>query len=143
MGESPTSVSCYALPDNGKYQEDNIHLVLNFPDGSLGTIDYLANGDKSLPKERLEVFTGGQVAVLDDFRTLELFDNGRRKRQHSRLRQDKGHLAQWLVFQEAIVNNREPPIPYEQLYSVSLASILAINALRTGEKIRLSEDISK
>ena len=43
-----------------------------YPDGSLGTVSYLANGDKAFPKERVEVFAGGRVAVLDDFRSLEM-----------------------------------------------------------------------
>ncbi len=77
VGDVPSSVAAFGLPDAGKYQEDNLHLVLSFPDGSLATIDYLANGDKSIPKERLEVFSGGQVAILDDFRTLELVENGK------------------------------------------------------------------
>ena len=111
---------------------------MNFPDGSLGTINYLANGDKSLPKERLEVFTGGQVVVLDDFRKLELVDNGKKQVLRSRLRQDKGHQEEWQVFQDAIINHAAPPIPYEQLYTVSLTSISAVDALRTGETIPLS-----
>ena len=138
VGESPISVAAFGLPDDGKYQEDNLHLVLKFPDGSLGTIDYLANGDKSLPKERLEVFTGGQVVMLDDFRKLDLVDNGNKQVLRSRLRQDKGHQAEWQVFQDAIINHAAPPIPYEQLYTVSLASISAVDSLRTGESIPLS-----
>lgn len=138
VGEAPISVSGYALPDDGKYQEDNVHLVLSFPDGSLGTVDYLANGDKSLPKERLEVFTAGQVAVLDDFRTLELINNGRRQVRRSRLRQDKGHQAEWQVFEHAILNHGAPPIPYEQLYGVSLTSITAVEAVRSGKTMPLS-----
>ena len=64
-------MSAQALPDTGKYRGDNLSMTFTFPDGSIGVVDYLANGDKSFPKERLEVFCGGDVAVLDDFRTLE------------------------------------------------------------------------
>jgi hypothetical protein len=52
-------------------------------------VTYLANGDKSFPKERVEVFTGGRVAVLDDYRSLELIHDGKRELVRSRLRQDK------------------------------------------------------
>ncbi len=54
-------------------------MTFTFPDGSLGVVDYLANGDKSFPKERVEVFCGGGVAVLDDFRKLELVQDSRRR----------------------------------------------------------------
>ena len=135
VGEAPHSVMAYGLPDAGKYQEDNIHIVLAFPDGSLGTIDYLANGDKTLPKERLEVFSAGRVATLDDFRTLELVQNGKKQVFRSRMRQDKGHLAEWQVFERAILNRESPPIPYEQIYGVSLSAISAVQALHSGEVV--------
>lgn len=139
VGEAPISVAAFGLPDNGKYCEDNLHLVLSFPDGSLGTIDYLANGDKSFPKERLEVFSGGHIIVLDDFRTLELVNGGKKQSFHSRFRQDKGHRSEWEYFQEAIIKHKSPPIPYAQLYGVSLASISAIEALHTGNTIPISK----
>ena len=138
VGEAPISISAYGLPDNGKYCEDNLHFVMSFPDGSLGTIDYLANGDKSFPKERLEVFFGGHIIVLDDFRTLELVSNGKKQSFNSRLRQDKGHRSEWEFFQEAIIKHKSPPIPYAQLYGVSLASFSAIEALHTGNTIPIS-----
>ena len=69
MGAPPIRVSAHALPDGGKYREDNVSMTFAFPDGSVGVVDYLANGDQSLAKERLEVFCGGKVAVLDDFRS--------------------------------------------------------------------------
>jgi len=37
-------------------------LTLKYADGSIGTIAYLANGDKAYPKERMEVFSGGRCA---------------------------------------------------------------------------------
>ena len=59
VGAAPVSVSAHALPDIGKYREDNVSMTFTFPDGSIGVVDYLANGDKSFPKERVEVFCGG------------------------------------------------------------------------------------
>ena len=51
-------------------REDVSSLELRFEDGSIGTIHYLANGHKSFPKERIEVFAGGRVLRLDNFRSL-------------------------------------------------------------------------
>ena len=66
-GAPPVEVSAKALPDMGRYRGDNAVITLTFPDGSVGTLSYLANGDKSVSKEWVEVFAGGRVAVLDDF----------------------------------------------------------------------------
>ena len=141
VGDVPKSVAAFALPDEGHYQEDNVHLSFMFPDGSIGTVDYLANGDKAFPKERLEVFTAGQVAVLDDFRTLELVQNGKRQYHRARLRQDKGHRAEWQTFTDAVIHGGQPPIPYDQLYGVSMAAICALEALRTGDSVSIPSRI--
>jgi predicted dehydrogenase/threonine dehydrogenase-like Zn-dependent dehydrogenase len=132
VGQPPISVSVQALPDHGRYREDNAVLTFKFPDGSLGTVTYLANGDKAFPKERVEVFAGGRVAVLDDFRRLEMVHNGRRQTVRSRLRQDKGHQAEWEVFSAAILSGDPPPIPYEHLFGVTRATFAAVEALRDG-----------
>jgi predicted dehydrogenase/threonine dehydrogenase-like Zn-dependent dehydrogenase len=135
VGQAPLSVSAQALADGGRYREDNAVLTFTFPDGSLGTVSYLANGDKAFPKERVEVFTGGRVAVLDDYRTLEMVRDGRREIVRSRLRQDKGHRAEWQVFSTAIRTGGSAPIPYEHLFGVTRATFAAVEALRTTEKV--------
>ena len=53
-GGVPIAVTAQALPDNGKYHQDNLSMTFTFPDGSVGVVDYLAGGDRSFPKERLE-----------------------------------------------------------------------------------------
>ena len=110
-------------------------MTFTFPDGSIGVVDYLANGDKSLPKERVEVFCGGRVAVLDDFRTLEMVHDGRRKTV--RQPQDKGWHAEWVAFSQSIGEGKKPPIPYEQLFGVTGATFAALESLRSGKKIDL------
>jgi predicted dehydrogenase len=137
VGQVPSSVSAAALPDAGRYHEDNAVLTFEFPDGSLGTVNYLANGDRAFPKERIEVFSAGRVAVLDDFRSLELLKDGRRTVQRSRLRQDKGHRGEWQAFTHAILSGGSPPIPYEHLTGVTRASFAAVQALRQRERIAI------
>ena len=107
-------------------------LTFTFPDGSLGSLAYLANGDKAFPKERLEVFAGGRVAVLDDFRSLEMVQDGHRQLIRSPLRQDKGHQAEWQAFTAAVLSGGPPPIPYDHIFGVTRATFAAVNALRTG-----------
>jgi predicted dehydrogenase/threonine dehydrogenase-like Zn-dependent dehydrogenase len=137
-GAPPIAVSARALPDGGRYREDNIVMTFTFPDGSLGTISYLANGDKSFPKERAEVFCGGRVAILDDYRTLETVLNCKRKVFRSPLRQDKGHAAEWQAFVVALLEGGPPPIPYEQIFGVTRATLAALKSVRSGKTIQIS-----
>ena len=133
VGSAPVSVSALALPDNGKYHQDNVSMTFTFPDGSVGVVDYLANGDKSFPKERLEVFCGGGVTVLDDFRSLEMIRAGRRRLV--RKAQDKGWVGEWAAFSRAILAGGEPPIPYEQLVGVTKATFAVLESLQVGKTI--------
>ena len=137
VGEPPTAVTTHGLPDAGRYKEDVLSMTFTFPDGSLGVVDYLANGDKAFAKERVEVFCAGRVAVLDDFRSLELVQDGLRRRIKSGLRQDKGHFNEWQAFTSAIQAGGPPPIPYAELLGVTRATFAAIQSLRTGQKIDL------
>jgi predicted dehydrogenase len=103
-------------------------MTFTFPDGSIGVVDYLANGDKSFSKERVEVFCGERVAVLDDFRALEMVKDGKKKT--IKQAQDKGHTGEMQAFANAICSGGRPPIPYDQLVGVTQATLSAVQALR-------------
>ena len=135
VGTAPISLTAHALPDGGKYREDNVSMTFTFPDGSIGIVDYLANGDKSFPKERIEVFCGGQIAVLDDFVSLQTIKDGKRK--ETKGTQNKGWVEEWKVLARAIREGGEPPIPYEQLIGVTKAIFAVVESLRTGNKISI------
>ncbi len=128
VGAAPVNVTSHALPDKGKYGEDNISMTFTFPDGSLGVVDYFANGDKSFPKERIEVFCDGRIAVLDDFKSLELVSDGNRVVESGM--QDKGWVNEWRVFGRAIRDGGAPPISYDQLIGVTKATFAAVVSLR-------------
>lgn len=132
VGQNPISVSADGLVDNGRYNQDNVILTLKYADGSIGTIAYLANGDKAYPKERVEVFSGGRVAVLNDFRSLEMAFKGKLVRRKTTFKQDKGHQACWAAFIDSLRNHGQPPIPYDQLVMTTQASFTALKALREG-----------
>lgn len=138
VGTAPATVTAHALPDNGKYHQDNLSMTLTFPDGSVGVVDYLASGDKSFPKERLEVFCAGRVAVLEDFRSLEMVLDGRRRLV--RKAQDKGWYNEWVILARAIQSGGQPPIPYDQLIGVTRATFAALDSLRTGTTVKLNAD---
>lgn len=134
VGAAPVSVTAHALPDGGKYSEDNVSMTFTFPDGSIGVVDYLANGDKSFPKERVEVFCGGMVAVLDDFVSLQITKDGKMKEERGA--QDKGWVNEWKAFIKSIREGGEPPIPYEQLIGVTKSTFAAVESLRTMQTIK-------
>jgi len=132
-GALPIRVHARALPNSGRYTSDNVIIALEYANGSLGTVTYVANGDKSFSKERVEVFGGGRVAVLDDFRRLELLRNGRRSVSKSWLRQDKGHRGEWEAFVDALRRGAPAPIPFEEIVAATLATFRILDALGSRE----------
>jgi predicted dehydrogenase/threonine dehydrogenase-like Zn-dependent dehydrogenase len=106
-------------------REDKMTIVLEFADGSLGTVHYLANGSKQFPKERVEVFSEGRVVALDNFKSLRAYGWPGFRRMN-RWRQDKGHAAEIAAFVERITTGGEPLIPWPELEEASLATFAAV-----------------
>ncbi len=128
------SISAVSLPDGAQYRSDNIAVTLKFADDSIANLLYLANGDRSIPKEFFEVFCQGSIARLDDFRTLDLAREG--KIQRFKGLQDKGHRRELHLTVEAIRSGEPSPIPFDELVEVTETTFLVQQALATGDVIR-------
>lgn len=108
----------------GPARPDAAVIALSFEDGSIGAINYLPDGNKAWPKERLEVFCGGRVLALDNFRRLTGHGwpgfSGMRS-----WRQDKGQGACVAAFVAAVRSGGPAPIPPEEILEVSRLAIEA------------------
>ena len=112
MGEAPGIEIC----------DDKVSITLSFEDGSFGTVHYLANGNKSFPKERLEVFCGGGILQLDNFRKLKGYSWPGFNKMNL-WSQDKGNQACATEFVNAVREGKSSPISFEELMEVSRISI--------------------
>lgn len=130
-GTLPIEVQLHDVA-TGNDAGDNAVLHLRFANGSQGTISYMADGDRSYSKERVEVFGGGSVAVLEDFRRLELARHGRKQVVRSWLRQDKGHRAEWQAFAAAVRDGTVAPIPFTEIVATTLATLRALDSRSSG-----------
>ena len=102
--------------------EDKAIITLAFEDGSVGSIHYLANGGKSFPKERVEVFCDNAVLQLDNFRKLSGFGwNGFSKM--NLWSQDKGQINCVNAFMSAVKEGGESPIPQDEIFEIARASV--------------------
>ena len=113
----------------GPPRTDIASLTLRFEDGSIGVINYFANGHKSYPKERIEAFAGGGVLVLDNFRKLSGY-GWPGFSSLGALRQDKGQSACAKAFVAAVKAGGPAPIPLDQILEVSRLSIEAAERAR-------------
>lgn len=109
--------------------DDVATITLEFASGSVGTVHYLANGHKSFPKERLEIFCAGRILQLDNFRSLRAFGWTSVSRQ-SLWRQDKGQNACVEAFVRAVRQGAASPIPFGELAEVAELTISIDTAVR-------------
>jgi predicted dehydrogenase len=128
------AVTAFAQPIGGRPLEcsDDFTVALRFADGSLGTLLYTAEGDARMGKERIEAFAGGQSLVIDDFRRLERYRDGRRSQVKGR--QDKGHQHELERFLAACLGHAEPPDPATYFESAQ-ATFAAVESLLNGRPV--------
>ncbi|MDX2034592.1 MAG: bi-domain-containing oxidoreductase [Blastocatellia bacterium] len=124
---APTEVFAFAAVSG----VDTLTIVLKFADGSIGNINYFATGDRGFPKERVEVYGGGRVAVLDDFRTLETWRDGKRALTR-RVSQEKGFDQELAAFLDAVRTGSDMPIPWPSLLATTMTTLRIVEALRCG-----------
>jgi predicted dehydrogenase/threonine dehydrogenase-like Zn-dependent dehydrogenase len=112
---------------------DDVILTLTFADGSVGSIVYASGGDRSMPKEYLEVLGGGRSAVLDDFRTVRVHASASARASGGRLaRQDKGHAAELAAFVQAVRRGGASPLDPQVAAHVTRVTFAALESVRSG-----------
>jgi len=128
------SVSAFSMDDADKLN-NSIVINLKFNNGSSASISYFSNGNKLVPKEFIEVFCGGIVAQIDDFKLLKIYDKSIKKTKFKT--QDKGHMNELKSFLYSIENGVECPIPFEESFFSTLATLKVIESLSTGRSIKI------
>ena len=131
-GSPVESISAYAMRDPSSLN-DTVSINMSMQNGSIGTISYFSNGNKDLSKEYIEIFNGGTIGVIDDFKELTIY--GPKGKRTIKGVQDKGHKAEVDAFIHAINKGLQCPIPFEEIYNTTLFTFKAIESvLSAGEK---------
>ncbi len=130
----PIRVQADALLSPSYLASDNVAATLRFGNGSLASIVYVATGDKSFSRERVEVFGGGAVGVIDNFRSVSFRSRGR-ERKMTRPGVDRGHRAELAAFFEAVRRGGPSPVSFERYVTTTLATFALEEALRTGRSV--------
>ena len=136
-GSPVTTVSAMTVGDGVAVRDDKMSIVLGFADGSVGTVNYFANGSKSYPKEMLEVFSDGRVVRMENFRKTFGYGFGG-FRKFKTMRQDKGHRSEIAAFVDHLGSGGDPPIPFNQLENATRASFAAVESAQVRQTIELA-----
>lgn len=138
-GSRVRTVAAVWMGHGVQVNEDKMSISLSFEDGSVGTVNYFANGSKAYPKEAMEVFSEGRVLRLDNFRRLDGYGFkgfGKLKTW----RQDKGHAAEFAAFVEKARQGGEPLIPLADLVNVTYASFAAMLSAKEERTINVDKE---
>ncbi|MFD5216574.1 bi-domain-containing oxidoreductase [Streptomyces tendae] len=135
LGADPVSV--YALAPSGN---EDLQVVLGYPDGSTATISYVTTGAAGFPKETLDLVADGKVLQLDDFVRSSVYD-GRKRWVSSRLpkARDKGQSAELAAFVRAVRTGGPMPVPLGSLVATTAATLAVRAALAGGAPVTLAE----
>lgn len=123
------------LKDRTKDTMDVANINIGFSDGSIGVINYLSNGDTSLEKERLEVFSEGKTAVMNDFKEEQYYAEGKKKViKHL---QDKGHHNEMNIFIENLSKGEPMAISLESIIYTSYATFKILKSIKNGTAMKI------
>ncbi|MGR3934152.1 bi-domain-containing oxidoreductase [Streptomyces sp. BRA346] len=135
LGADPVSV--YAVATSGN---EDLQVVLRYPDGSTATISYVTTGPAGFPKETLDLVADGRALRLDDFVRATVYDGRRKRWVGSRLpkARDKGQNAELAAFIKAVRTGGPMPVPLESLVATTAATLAVQTGLADGAPVTLA-----
>ena len=131
LESEPVDVSAYCLP-TGRSEpvgENNLVASFRFADGSVGTLTYSTLGSKKAQGERVEVFANGLTSWVQDFKTVSVVSNRRRKQ--STLWAQKGYQDQLASFFRSITKGESPEITVRDGARSTLVCVEMLNSAQT------------
>ncbi len=138
VGAAPIRVSAEMTSGVGRGEHnDNCTVNIRFEDGSVGSLIYVANGDPSCGKERIEVFGQGSTAVIDNWREAVLASGGKQRRIRSE--GGKGHAAEMSAFVRAVAGGGLSPIPLDEAVATTRCTFAIVASLRSGMPVTVGD----
>ena len=135
-GSRPIEIFGAALePAREGHAPQSFHLEVRYENGATAGIDYVAQGDPALPKERFEIHRAGTSVVIDDFRRVEYVRAGKRTEKKWAAR-DKGHRAEVAAFLDAVRTGGPTPIPEFESIESSALTLAAARSIREARPLR-------
>ncbi len=137
-GSKVVEVRMEAMGMEPSINTDNASIHLKYRNGSLGVINYFANGHKSYSKERVELYYQGKNLILDNFRRLDGYGfGGGLSSKILSTKQDKGHHKQFELLTKRWKEGGEPLIPFDEIVNTTRATLAAIESLQSGKAIKV------
>jgi polar amino acid transport system substrate-binding protein len=133
---NPVEVFAQTMKAAGQYlSQDNLVITLKMSDGSVGTITYTASGDKAFPRERVEVFRGGAVGLIENFKAASFTHRGRTRSKRNLFGVDRGHRGEIETFFSTILSNSPSPVSLTEYILTTLITFSIAESLKCGNPV--------
>lgn len=139
-GAAPTAVHAVGIPEPDADPQlwQNLTVALTFADGSVGRVDYASRGNASYPKERVELFAGNAVGVIDDFQRTTFYGSAGHSLKTAAI--DKGQREQvddWVAF---LRGEPAQPILLREAIVGTLVALRAVRSLKQSASVPVDAD---
>jgi len=139
-GSLPRSVYAQGLRAEHYQTSDNLSITLKMSNGGIASITYVSGGDKSHPRERIEVYGGGSVGIIDNFRRATYIHAGRTQTYRQWLGVDRGHRAELASLLTALESGSPAPVSFEEYLYTTLATFAVEESLRQAAPVEVTPD---
>ncbi len=136
-GSLPERTYAETLSSSGYHPSDNVAITLRMANGAIGSVTYVSGGDRRYPRERVEVFGGGAVGVIENFKSATFTRNGKSRKMRHWLGVDRGHQMEIESVCSAILGGGPPPVAFEEYVYTTLATFAAEEALKQGTPVEI------
>lgn len=110
-------------------KENNIVSTIKFADGSIASLSYCDFGSLSFSREMIEIFSGGTVIKIDDFREIETSDGLHKKYNFSNL----GLYEAMANFIEVLQGKKILELGVEDGARSTICALKLLDSLRIGK----------
>ncbi len=127
-------------PKNAGGPVEDLAVLLHFSRGSVANLFYTARGHRSLPRERIEGFRGGRVALIDNFQVTRFYGPGApRARRTWRL--ERGYHDELKAWFTALRDGDHAPVPFAAYAASTLATLAVAQALVEQKQVTVDDTV--
>jgi len=128
-----------ACAESSQETNDNICVTLQMDNGAAVNITYASNGDKSFPREEVQIFTGGGVFIIHNFGNAEQIVNGKKKKWKS-IQVDRGHKNEIKEILSALKSGKNSPIDFRSIVATTITTFAIEDSIRMGKSVEIDMD---
>ena len=122
---------CIKTANGAETPEDSISVNLQFADGSVGTLEYVAFGDTTLPKELCEIHGEGSTATMENF--CSTVCTGKLGKRKLKGRQQKGFAEELEATVASVKAGGAMPITWDEIVNITKTTFAILKAVKSGK----------